>query len=83
MAIQTLLFYPSLIGKLSAVNSALKLDIDPSNPPPPPPYPLQLWDCTFSLLVIPSIAFGSSLSLRLSLSHSWDSCHLCVLASIT
>lgn len=61
MAIQTLVFYPSLIGKLSTVNSALKLDIDPSTPPapqplprsaPPPPLPLQLWDCTFSLLVI-------------------------------
>lgn len=29
-AIQTLLFYPSIIGKMSTVSSALKLDIDPS-----------------------------------------------------
>lgn len=36
MAIQTLVFYPSLIGKLSTVNSALKLDIDPSIPPSSP-----------------------------------------------
>lgn len=66
----------------SAVNSALKLDIDPSILPPPP-NPLWLWDSTFSLLVIPSLAFGPFLSLRLSLSHSWDSCHLCILASKT
>lgn len=42
MAIQTLVFYPSLIGKLSTVNSALKLDIDPSTPPrPAAPAPLS------------------------------------------
>lgn len=66
MAIQTLVFYPSLIGKLSTVNSALKLDIDPSisSPPSPlsPSLPLQLWDCTFSLLVIPSLSFSPPLS---------------------
>lgn len=41
MAIQTLVFYPSLIGKLSTVNSALKLDIDPSISPHPCPCPAQ------------------------------------------
>lgn len=33
-AIRTLVFYPSLIGKPSTVNSALKLDIDPLPPLP-------------------------------------------------
>lgn len=84
MAIQTLVFYPSLIGKLSTVNSALKLDIDPTISAPPSPLspspPRWLWDCTFSHLVVPFLSFSPPLSSSFSLSllrfPSWYSCHL-------
>lgn len=84
-AIQTSVFYPSLIGKLSTVNSALKLDIDPPISSPTSPLSLHLslsscgtahfpfwWFLLFDLVIL-------FLSITLGILLNWDSCHLCIL----
>lgn len=85
-AIRTLVFYPSLIGKPSTVNSALKLDIDPL-----PPLPLLSLSPYMSLSSFGTPHFPFCwfrlhlvlLSIPLYLCPSWDSCHLRTLDSIT
>lgn len=63
-AIQTLVFYPSIIGKTSTVSSALKLDIDPSISSPASTLSLSLSLSSWGTACIPfwwSLVFHSAL----------------------
>lgn len=52
-AIQTLVFYPSIIGKTSTVSSALKLDIDPSISSPASSLSSSLFLASYGTACIP------------------------------
>lgn len=68
----SLSYWKTVHSELSTEIRYWSLYLHPTLPSHSPALPLQPWDCTFSLLVIPSLSFSPPLSLY----PSWDSSEL-------